>query len=48
MSFPSLLEAMRGWKEMEVQFIVATHSPLVLTSIEPRFEPQRDALWKLD
>lgn len=48
---PSLLEAIHGWREMDppkVQFIVATHSPLVLTSIEPLFDPKRDALWKLD
>lgn len=45
---PSLLGAIQGWREIEVQFIVATHSPLVLTSIEPRFDPHRDALWKLD
>jgi len=48
---PSLLEAIHGWREMDppkVQFIVATHSPLVLTSIEPLFDPKKDALWKLD
>ena len=48
---PSLLAAIRGWRGMdrvEVQVIVATHSPLVLTSIEPIFDPSVDALWKLD
>lgn len=48
---PSLLAAIRGWREMgrpELQLIVATHSPLVLTSIEPLFDPSIDALWKLD
>ncbi len=48
---PSLLAAIQGWREMNspsVQVIVATHSPLVLTSIEPLFDPQIDALWKLD
>lgn len=48
---PSLLAAIQGWREMdrpEVQVIVATHSPLVLTSIEPHFDPSVDALWKLD
>jgi AAA domain, putative AbiEii toxin, Type IV TA system/AAA domain len=48
---PSLLAAIQGWREMEppaVQIIVTTHSPLVLTSIEPLFDPSIDALWKLD
>lgn len=46
---PSLLQAIHGWRdEVEVQLIVATHSPLVLASIEPSFDPGRDALWKLD
>lgn len=48
---PSLLAAIQGWREMDqpkVQVIVATHSPLVLTSIEPLFDPRVDALWKLD
>jgi len=27
---------------------VATHSPLVLASMEPTFDPLLDALWKLD
>lgn len=47
----SLLDAIQGWREgnrPEVQVIVATHSPLVLTSIEPVFDPKIDALWKLD
>jgi hypothetical protein len=48
---PSLLAAIQGWNETnrpELQAIVATHSPLVLTSIEPTFDPSIDALWKLD
>jgi hypothetical protein len=49
---PSLLAAIQGWRgegdRPEVQVIVATHSPLVLTSIEPLFDPGVDALWKLD
>ena len=48
---PSLLAAIQGWREMDrpdVQVLVATHSPLVLTSIEPLFDPGVDALWKLD
>lgn len=48
---PSLLGALDRWQagsRPEVQFIVATHSPLVLTSVEPAFDEARDALWKLD
>lgn len=48
---PSLVSALRGWDvehTPEVQIIVATHSPLVLTSMEPHFDPKKDALWKLD
>jgi hypothetical protein len=47
---PSLLNALQaaGPAEAQVQLLVATHSPLVLASMEPLFDPQRDALWKLD
>jgi hypothetical protein len=48
---PSLLAAIQGWRALEppaVQMIVTTHSPLVLTSVEPLFDPSTDALWKLD
>lgn len=48
---PSLLSAIKGWRTddpPQVQILVATHSPLVLTSIEPSFDPRIDALWKLD
>lgn len=48
---PSLIGAIESWDQAhkpEVQFIVATHSPLVLASMEPIFDPKHDALWKLD
>lgn len=48
---PSLIEAVRHWRPdapPEVQLLVATHSPLVLASIEPEFDTAQDALWKLD
>lgn len=48
---PSLLKAVQKWRPAQppdIQFLVATHSPLVLASVEPVFEPARDALWKLD
>lgn len=48
---PGLYIAIANWNpthNFETQFLLATHSPLVLASIEPFFDPQRDALWKLD
>lgn len=48
---PSLHKAIEGWDEAhhaEVQFLVATHAPLVLASMEPIFHASKDALWKLD
>jgi hypothetical protein len=53
---PSLMRAMDqgalhqgapGWAP-DVQFLIATHSPHILASIEPDFDAARDALWKLD
>jgi hypothetical protein len=47
----SLYDAVSGWRGGEgadVQCLVATHSPLVLASMEPVFDPMKDALWKLD
>jgi len=34
--------------DAKVQLIVATHSPLVLASTEPIFDPERDAIWELE
>lgn len=48
---PSLEKAIGSWRDEgapSVQFLVATHSPLVLASMEPIFDEARDALWKLD
>ena len=33
---------------VSVQLITTTHSPLVLASIEPEFDDQKDAVWELD
>jgi hypothetical protein len=35
-------------EELAVQFFVATHSPLVLASAEPVFDPEKDKLFHLD
>lgn len=34
--------------ETEVQLLVVTHSPLVMASVEPLFEPDTDRWWDLD
>lgn len=47
---PSLITALNEHApgSPQIQFLVATHSPLVLASMEPLFDPKQDALWKLD
>ena len=45
----ALLEVMGGLAgDASVQVIAATHSPLLLASLEPVFDPQRDAWFDLD
>lgn len=43
-----VMEALTGIHEVKVQLIAATHSPMVLVSTEPLFDPKRDAIWELD
>lgn len=46
---PALLSVMqRLAAEFEVQLISATHSPLIMASLEPLFDPQTDAWFDLD
>lgn len=49
---PALLETMNALvgknKGVSIQLIAATHSPLVLASVEPSFESDRDAWFDLD
>ena len=48
---PALLETISGletFKGWEVQFVAATHSPLVLASIEPTFNEDTDQLFVLE
>jgi hypothetical protein len=48
---PALLDvmsALTGSSGVSVQLITATHSPLVLASVEPQFEEDRDGLFLLD
>jgi predicted ATPase len=43
-----VMEALTSRSDLLVQLIAATHSPLVLASTEPQFDPQKDAIWELD
>jgi hypothetical protein len=43
-----VLSALTGTEDVEVQVLAVTHSPLLLASLEPLFDPERDALWNLD
>lgn len=50
---PSLFKAISSWNTSQsywpaVQFLVATHSPLVMASMESVFDERQDALWKMD
>ncbi|MBI4323879.1 MAG: AAA family ATPase [Chloroflexi bacterium] len=45
----ALVEVMNSLtRKAEVQIIAATHSPLILASVEPLFDPQKDAWFDLD
>jgi hypothetical protein len=46
---PALLEVKKYLdKELDIQFIVTTHSPLLLTSVEPVFDEDNDRLFHLE
>lgn len=47
---PALLNVMTALtsNDVPVQLLVATHSPLVLTSVEPTFEAEHDCIWDFD
>ncbi len=46
---PALIEVVKELgKQLEVQLIIATHSPLVLASVEPIFSDEADKLFALD
>ena len=45
----ALLAVVNGLRaETAVQLLVVTHSPLVMASVEPLFEPANDRWWDLD
>ena len=43
-----VVKALTETQAVSVQLIATTHSPLVLASIEPEFDDQKDAVWELD
>lgn len=43
-----VMEALTGDQTVPVQLITVTHSPLVLASTEPHFDPDTDAIFTLD
>lgn len=46
---PALLQAISSlWGDVRVQMVVTTHAPLVLASLEPHFDPERDALFRFE
>ncbi len=48
---PALLDvmaALTGEHDVPVQLITATHSPLVIVSMESIFDEEKDAIWELD
>lgn len=46
---PALMHVMaKLTTSAEVQLIAVTHSPLVMASVEPQFDDQKDAWWDLD
>ena len=48
---PALLDvmaALTGEHDVSVQLITATHSPLVIVSMESIFDEEKDAIWELD
>lgn len=50
---PSLYNSINSWNASKsykptLQFMVATHAPLVMASMESVFDEKQDALWKMD
>lgn len=43
-----VMEALTGSGDVQVQVMAVTHSPLLLASLEPLFDAERDALWHLN
>ncbi|MEX8499291.1 MAG: AAA family ATPase [Leptothrix ochracea] len=44
----NVMDALTGARSVPVQLLAATHSPLVLASVEPSFNPENDCIWDFD
>ncbi|WP_017903839.1 AAA family ATPase [Pseudomonas asplenii] len=44
----NVMNALTGNRDVPVQLLAATHSPLVLASVEPEFDSERDCIWDFD
>lgn len=44
----NVMSALTGTRDVPVQLLAATHSPLVLASVEPEFDRERDCIWDFD
>jgi hypothetical protein len=47
-SLLNVMAALSGTEDVEIQVIAVTHSPLLLASLEPLFDPRQDALWHME
>ncbi|MCB9638855.1 MAG: ATP-binding protein [Myxococcales bacterium] len=47
-SILEVMEALTGEHSVPVQLIAATHSPLIMASLEPFFDTKKDAVWELE
>ncbi|NJK32954.1 MAG: ATP-binding protein [Deltaproteobacteria bacterium] len=47
-SLLAVMDQLTGTNDVPIQVLAATHSPMILASLEPLFETERDALWHLD
>ena len=46
---PALLDVQEDLEaELQIQFLITTHSPLVMASMEPRFDAEKDKVFHLD
>lgn len=44
----NVMSALTGSRDVPVQLLAATHSPLVLASVEPAFDQEQDCIWDFD
>jgi len=44
----NVMSALSASEEIDVQVIAVTHSPMLLASMEPFFDPDKDSLWMFD